>query len=137
MILHLQSEDWIAQSLSSNVKITQVQAFLMSFPMPEPLRLPFYGGERTILKRDAMLIRVTTDTGLVGYAPGPAHERAALEIKEIIRPFLAGRDPRRWKEIDFVGDSETTKTYCAVEIALIDIAARYEGCALSEMIGGR
>ena len=50
----------------------------MSYPMPEPLRLPFWGGERTILKRDAMLLRITTDTGLRGYAPGPAHERAAL-----------------------------------------------------------
>ena len=45
--------------------------------LPEPLRLPFYNGERTILKRDAMFIRVTADNGLKGYAPGPAHERAA------------------------------------------------------------
>jgi L-alanine-DL-glutamate epimerase-like enolase superfamily enzyme len=119
------------------VKITEVQAFLMSFPFPQPLLLPFYGGERTILKRDAMLIRVAADNGLVGYAPGPAHERAAREIQESIRPFLAGRDPRRWAEIKFPGELEITKTYRAVEIALIDLAARYEGCALSELIGGR
>ena len=119
------------------MKITEVQAFLMSFPLPEPLRLPFYGGERTILKRDAMLIRVTADNGLTGYAPGPAHERAAREIQETIRPFLLGRDPRRWAKIKFPGDREITKTHRAVEIALIDLAARYEGCALSELIGGR
>jgi L-alanine-DL-glutamate epimerase-like enolase superfamily enzyme len=121
----------------NTVKITEVHAFLMSCPLPEPMRLPFYGGERTILKRDAMLIRVKADNGLVGYAPGPAHERAAWEIHEIIRPFLLGKDPRRWTEIKFVGDLEITKTYRAVEIALIDLAARYEGCALSELIGGR
>jgi L-alanine-DL-glutamate epimerase-like enolase superfamily enzyme len=119
------------------MKITEVQAFLMSFPFPEPLLLPFYGGERTIIKRDAMLIRVKADNGLVGYAPGPAHERAAREIQETIRPFLLGRDPRKWSEIKFPGDLEITKTYRAVEIALIDLAARYEGCALSELIGGR
>jgi len=101
------------------VKITDVQAFLMSFPLPEPLVLPFYGGERTILKRDAMLIRVTVDNGLAGFAPGPAHERAAQEIQETIRPFLIGRDPRRWAEIQFSGDLEITKTYRAVEIALM------------------
>jgi L-alanine-DL-glutamate epimerase-like enolase superfamily enzyme len=117
--------------------VTEVQAFLMSFPFREPMRLPFYGGERTILKRDAMLIRVKADNGLIGYAPGPAHERAALEIQEVIRPFLVGRDPRKWGEITFQGDPETNKTYCAVEIALIDLAARFEGCALSEIIGGR
>jgi L-alanine-DL-glutamate epimerase-like enolase superfamily enzyme len=119
------------------MKITEVEAILMSCPLPEPLRLPFWGGERTILKRDAMLIRVKADNGLVGYAPGPAHERAEREIHETIRPFLLGKDPRRWAEIEFKGALEISKTYRAVEIALIDLAARYEGCALSELIGGR
>src|SRR5213592_813820 len=119
------------------MKITEVEGILMSCPLPEPLRLPFWGGERTILKRDAMLIRVKTDNGVVGYAPGPAHERAAHEIHDVIRPFLVGKDPRRWRELQFKGDLEITKTYRAVEIALIDAAARFEGCAMSELIGGR
>ncbi len=119
------------------MKITEVDGILMSCPLPAPLRLPFWGGERTILKRDAMLIRVRTDDGLTGYAPGPAHERAAREIAETIRPFLAGKDPRRWAEFKFDGDAELLKTYRAVEIALFDLTAKYEGCALSELIGGR
>src|SRR5688572_2066322 len=118
------------------MKITDVQGILMSCALPQPLRLPFWGGERTILKRDAMLIRVTTDNGLVGYAPGPAHERAAREIQEVIRPFLIGKDPRHWVKFHF-DELEIDKTYRAVEIALIDLAARYEGCAMSELIGGR
>ena len=119
------------------MKITEVRGFLMSHVFPEPLRLPFHGGERTILKRDAMLIRVKADNGLVGYAPGPAHERAAEEIRDSIGPFLIGRDPRLWAGLEFQGDAEISKTYRAVEIALIDLAARYEGCPLSELIGGR
>jgi L-alanine-DL-glutamate epimerase-like enolase superfamily enzyme len=119
------------------MKIVDIQAMLMSCPLPNPLRLPFWGGERTILKRDAMLIRVKADNGLVGYAPGPAHERAAREIQGVIRAFLVGKDPRQWAEFDFKGELEITKTYRAVEIALIDLAARFEGCALSELIGGR
>jgi L-alanine-DL-glutamate epimerase-like enolase superfamily enzyme len=109
----------------------------MSYALPEPMRLPFWNGERTIVKRDAMLIRVRTDTGLTGYAPGPAHERAQKEIYDVIRPFLLGKDPRKWAEIKFQGELEISKTYRAVEIALMDLAARYEGCALSEVIGGR
>jgi L-alanine-DL-glutamate epimerase-like enolase superfamily enzyme len=119
------------------MKITEVHAFLMSYPMPEIVRLPFYGGERTILKRDAMLIKVKTDNGLVGYAPGPAHERAMHEIHDVIRPFLVGKDPRQWASFQFVGDLELTKTYRAVEIALIDATAKFEGCPMSELIGGR
>src|ERR1041384_8233871 len=119
------------------MKITEVQAFLMSYPFAEPLRLPFWGGERTILKRDAMLIRIRADNGLIGYAPGPAHERAAREIHEIIAPWLNGKDPLKWRELHFEGELELMKTYRAVEIALIDLAARFDGVALSELIGGR
>src|SRR5580765_6167349 len=116
------------------MKISRVDALLMSCALPEPLKLPFYGGMRTILKRDAMLLRVTTDTGLRGYAPGPAHERAAQEIHDVIRPFLLGKDPRQWNLFNFQAGLETSKTYRAVEIALLDLAAKFEGAPLSELI---
>lgn len=119
------------------MKITKVESFLLSYALPEPLKLPFYGGERTILKRDAMYIRVTTDTGLKGFAPGPAHERAAQEIKDVIGPFLVGKDPRQWASFNFQAELEIQKTYYAVEIAVLDVVARFEGCPLSEIIGGR
>ena len=119
------------------MKITEVEAVLLSCPLAEPLRLPFWGGERTILKRDAMLIRVKADNGMVGYAPGPAHERAEKEIRGPIRSFLLGREPRSCRGLTFPGGGETGKTFRAVEIALLDMAAQFEGCALSELIGGR
>jgi L-alanine-DL-glutamate epimerase-like enolase superfamily enzyme len=119
------------------MKISQVEALLMSCALPTPLELPFYGGRRTILKRDAMLIRVTTDTGLRGYAPGPAHETAARQIRDDIAPFLNGLDPREWRSFGFDGPLDVEKTYHAVELALMDVVARYEGCALSEVAGGR
>lgn len=119
------------------MKITEVQGILLSCPLPQPLRLPFYNGERTILKRDAMLIRVRADNGLVGYAPGPAHERAANEIRDTIKPFLLGKDPAKWEMFSFAGGLELVKTYRAVEIAVIDLAAKAAGCPLSELIGGR
>jgi L-alanine-DL-glutamate epimerase-like enolase superfamily enzyme len=119
------------------MKITKIEPLLMSYVFPEPLRMPFWGGERTILKRDAMIIRVATDNGLVGYAPGPAHERAAREIREVIGPFLEGNDPRQWRRFDFQGEPQTVKTYRAVEIAVMDAAARFEGCPLSDLIGPR
>lgn len=119
------------------MKISNVESFLMSFPMPKEISLPFWGGVRTILKRDAMLIRVTTDSGMVGWAPGPAHERADHEIKTLIKPFLVGKDPLKWNAFDFQGELELKKTYHAVEVAVLDLNAKYEGCALSELMGGR
>ncbi len=123
------------------MKIVKTEVFLLSCPFPDPIKLSFHGGERTILKRDAALIRVTADNGLVGYAPGMAHERAAREIREVIAPFLEGKDPAQWSnfvyERVFEGDLELTKTYHSVEVAVIDLAARYEGAPFSELIGGR
>ncbi len=119
------------------MKIAKVEAFLMSYPMPEEIMLPFWGGIRRIVKRDAMLIRITADNGLKGYAPGPAFERALQDINNTIGPFLAGRDPLSWKTYGFSMGTEINKTYGAVEVAVIDLAARYESCALSELVGQR
>jgi len=119
------------------LKIAKVEPFLLSCPLPQPLKLTFWNGERTIFKRDAMILRVTSDTGLRGFAPGPAHERAVREIRDVIAPFLIGKDPLEWSKFRFQGDLETTKTYHAVEIAVMDLAARDAGKPLSELAGGR
>ena len=111
------------------MRITNVDAFLMSCPLPEPVKLPFWGGERTILKRDAMLIRISTDAGLTGYGPGPASGQARGEILGAARPHLLGRDPARWPDLRPLAG--------AAEIALLDLAGKIEQRPVSELIGGR
>jgi L-alanine-DL-glutamate epimerase-like enolase superfamily enzyme len=125
------------------MKIANVRSFLLSYPFPEPLRLPFFGGERTILKRDAMFIRVAADNGLVGYGPGPASETAQRAIRETIAPFLADRvlaDPDALR-VQFLkgpgADSELAKIYCCAEIALYDLIGKERGLPVSELLGGR
>jgi len=117
--------------------ISNVEAFLMSYAMPDKVELPFWGGVRTILKRDAMLIKVTADNGLVGYAPGPAFSRAYDEISTVIKNFLLGKDPLKWRTFKFLDNPEVVKTYYAVEVALLDLVGKFEGCSISELMGGR
>ena len=105
--------------------------------MPEEIALPFWGGIRTILKRDAMLIKVTADNGLVGYAPGPAFARAQEEINTEIRCVSAGQRSLAMETIPILGNPETLKTYYATEVALLDLVGKYEGCSISELMGGR
>ena len=119
------------------MKITKVEGLLMSCPFEDPIQLPFHGGLRTILKRDAMLIRVSTDAGITGFAPGPAHVRASREIEGTIGPFLEGRDPSTWRDFGFQAPLETQKTYHAVEVAVIDAAAKAQGATMSDLLGGR
>src|SRR5947209_15903267 len=125
------------------MRITSVRSFLLSYPFPQPLRLPFYGGERTILKRDAMLIRVEADNGLIGYAPGPGSELAQRTIEHTVAPFLEGRsladpDALRVKFMEGPGAGlDVAKIYCAVEIALYDLTGKALGVPVSELLGGR
>src|SRR4051812_24573998 len=115
------------------MKIKKVHSFLLSYPFAEPIRLPFYGGERTILKRDAMLIRVDTDAGLTGYAPGPGSDRAQRAIERTIGPFLEGRtlaepDALRVQFLEsFRHDPELGKLYGALEVALYDLIGKQRG----------
>ncbi|MBI4874054.1 MAG: mandelate racemase/muconate lactonizing enzyme family protein [Acidobacteria bacterium] len=125
------------------MKIRSVRAFLLSYPFPEPIRLSYYGGERSIVKRDAMLIRVEADNGLAGYAPGQASESAQAAIRDRIAPFLEGRaladpDALRVRFAQSAGDSsDLAKIYCAVEIALYDLLGKARGVPVSELVGGR
>ena len=124
------------------MKITNVRSFLLSYPFAEPIRLSFHGGERTILKRDAMLIRVEADNGLVGYAPGPGSEKAHRAIERQIAPFLEGHvlvdpDALRIQFPDLAADAELAKVYAALEVALFDLIGKERGVAVSELLGGR
>jgi L-alanine-DL-glutamate epimerase-like enolase superfamily enzyme len=126
------------------MKISRVQSFLLSCPLAEPLQLSFYGGRRTILKRDAMLIRVDTVEGLTGWAPGPGSERAHRAIRNIIGPFLEGRtladtDALRvhFTNGPGAGDAALIKVYSAVEVALFDLLGKAMGVPVSEIAGGR
>ncbi len=125
------------------MKIRRVHSFLMSYPLAQPLRMPFFGGERTIIKRDAMLIRVDLDNGLTGWAPGAGSEKVQAAVENNIAPFLENRslaDPDALRVIfmdRFGHDLELCKVYCAVEIALFDLVAKAHGVPLSEVVGGR
>ncbi len=125
------------------MKIDTVQPRLLSYPLAEPLKLAYYGGERTVLKRDAMLIRVQADNGLVGYGPGEASEKASRAIESVIAPFLQGRtlgdpDALRVHFLEGPGqDAELMPYYCSVEIALYDLLGKEKGLPVSELIGGR
>jgi L-alanine-DL-glutamate epimerase-like enolase superfamily enzyme len=125
------------------MKISRVQPFLLSYPFEEPIRLAYYGGERTITKRDAMLIRVETDDGLVGYAPGQATDRAKHTIEQVVAPFLTGRtvaDPDALRVLflkEHGSDEHAARTYCSAEIALYDVLGRAKGLPVSELLGGR
>ena len=71
--------------------IKSIEPHLLSCPLPEPKIYPFQGGRRTIYKRDAMVVRIETDDGMTGYAPGPASMDVVQKIEKEISPQLTGQ----------------------------------------------
>jgi len=123
------------------MKISNLQAVLLSCPMPEPVELPFHGGKRTIFKRDVLYLKVSAEGGLVGFGPGAASEITARLVNQELRELLVGRevgDPA-----GFVADacakvgSQAFAAAGAVEVALYDLWGRAEGCSVTEFLGGR
>src|SRR6266853_1110017 len=70
------------------MKVTEVEAALMSYPLPEPMLMPFWGGERTIIERDALSeiilgrnrdrIKLYGSAGMYMSPAGFAEEAAAI-----------------------------------------------------------
>lgn len=125
------------------MKVARVEPHLLTFPFDSPLRLEYFGGQREILKRDLMLIRVVSDRGRVGYAPGQGSEAAQRMILDTIGPWLEGKaladpDALRIQFLEGPGkDARLAKIYFTVEVALYDLAAKAQGVPLSEVLGGR
>lgn len=136
------------------MRITDVQAFLLSSPMPEPIIMEYYGGLRTIFKRDAALVRIQTDGGLTGYrrcppgyGPAPASEEMAETINSLIRDALIGADPGqtealRARVLSGANTPEGTRlqlslAFGGVEIALYDLRGKMEGRPVYELLGGK
>ena len=125
------------------MKIVRVEAHLLSFPFAQPIELSYHGGDRRIVKRDAMLIRVECSNGLVGYAPGSATEAVRDLIAQVIGPFLVGQtladpDAMRVHFNTATGpDAKTARAYTMVEVALYDLVGQQRGVPVSELLGGR
>jgi len=123
------------------MRITDIQGHLLSSPMPEPIRLSYYGGERTIFKRDAALVCVRTDQGITGYGPAPTSERAVEQINGAIRETLIGKDPCQIESVrrSVLEDAsgEVAVALGGIEVALYDILGKREGCPVYTLLGGK
>jgi len=125
------------------VKVDELQASLLSSPLPQPLRRPVQGGRVTIYKRDCLLVRARANQGQVGYGVGTPSPNVAQLINRNLRAAVVGLNPgnlaglrrkvfqRRPRYPGLV------QAFAAVEMALLDLQGQIAGCSVSELLGGR
>lgn len=131
----------------ADLTIRRVQAFATSFPVA-PGDGVVLGVGRAV-KRDAVVVKVTTECGLVGYGEshhGRAHTTVAHFINTALCRLVVGRDAADvvgiWKAIyDAQLSSMGLGAACAIamsgiDIALWDLRGKAAGWPLYRLLGG-
>ncbi len=130
------------------MKIVDVKAFPTSFPIPAANRVAL--GIGTAVKRDAVLVKVTTDEGLIGWGEahhGRAHTAVAKLIDTTLKQLVLNSDA-----FDTVGVWEKMYRFqlashgmgagaclamSGIDMALWDIRGKALGVPLYRLLGGR
>jgi len=123
------------------MKVTDLQAYLLSAPLAEPIRTRIAIGEWICYKQDCLVVRIYTDQGLSGYAAGPPSANLAQLINRNLKSAVVNIDPVKIETLrkkvferrpQFPG---LPQAFGLVEAALIDLHGKIEGRAASELLG--
>jgi D-galactarolactone cycloisomerase len=128
------------------MKIASVTSRILRAPLG---RRNFYSSQAAFPERNSYLVRIQTDTGLVGWGEGGQYgppEPVAACVDAVLAPRLIGRDPtepvRIWEELysfsrDFGQKGTYIEAISAVDIALWDISGQAANLPVWKMLGGR
>jgi L-alanine-DL-glutamate epimerase-like enolase superfamily enzyme len=133
--------------VSADLKIADIKAYPTSFPVPPENRVAL--GIGTAIKRDAVVVKVTTAGGLVGWGEshhGRAHTAVAKLIETTLRQLALGMDAADvvgvWRKIydkQFASHGMGAGTCLAmsgIDMALWDIRGKAAGMPLYKLLGG-
>src|SRR6187397_2602252 len=133
--------------MSADLKIVEIKAYPTSFPVPPESRVTL--GIGTAIKRDAVVVKVTTAGGLVGWGEshhGRAHTAVAKLIETTLRQLVLGMDAADvvgvWRKIydkqlaSHGMGAGTCLAMSGIDQALWDIRAKAVGWPLYKLLGG-
>lgn len=123
------------------MKIHSIETFLLESPIEEP----FAWSQGSAKKRTALICKITTDDGLVGWGEGGDSPSQTI-IHDFFAPLLLGEDPaninKLWHKMfwSIHNDNQTGGfgggALSCIDIALWDIAGKSSNKSLSELLGG-
>ena len=123
------------------MKITRIEAFLLAYPLPEPMANSIV----VFRRREALLLRLTTDTGIVGWGESVASVHAtAAYVRARLAPLILGQDPsatgrlfsRMTATLGYDRRGVAMMAISAIDMALHDAAAREREVPVSALLGG-
>lgn len=127
--------------------IKSIEPVLLSYVYPDDLQLEWSAG--TIESWNASLVRVETDTGLVGWGEAGhalTGNEAIRGIVEALRPYIEGQNPENVRAIReelynrnlfWARGALPLGVIGAIEIAIYDILGKDAGMPVYKLLGGR
>ncbi len=129
------------------MRITDVRAYPTSFPIPPANRVAL--GIGTAVKRDAVLVKVSTDEGIVGWGEahhGRAHTAVAKLVETTLKQLVLGMDPHevvavwermyRFQLASHGMGAGACLAMSGIDMALWDIRGKALGLPLYRLLGG-
>lgn len=129
------------------MEITTIEPVLLSHVYPDDVTLEWSAG--TIESWNASLVRVETDTGLVGWGEAGhalTGNEAIRGIVEALAPYVEGRNPENVRAIRedlydrnlfWARGALPLGVIGAIEIAIYDVLGQAEGLPVYKLLGGR
>ena len=124
------------------MKITEVEAIPFAIPYRKPLR--FASG--AVAAAEHVLVRISTDEGLVGVAEAPprpftygeTQASIATAVRDLFTPALLGRRPTEREAVreDLDRTVANPAAKAAVDMALWDLIGKEADQPVSELLGG-
>ncbi len=129
------------------MRVRSVRAHYLRTEIEEPFRWSLY----TTPIRQALLVEVTTDDGLVGWGEsgsGTLPASAAAFVEDALGPLVEGEDPfdlagirqkvhAAFDRAGWTGGGFAAQSLSGVEVALWDLMGQAVGRPVSDLLGGR
>lgn len=126
------------------MKISEIEIYAIHLPLYEPFIVSYASYDYM----PSIIVKITTDTGIVGYGEGVADEHVTGEswegtfavLKNTLAPKLIGENPINMERIHELMDAEiyaVPTAKAAIDIACYDVAGKALGVPVYDLLGGR
>ena len=126
------------------MKITEIELFAIHLPLYEPFVISYASFDYM----PSIIVKITTDSGHIGYGEGVADEHVTGEslestfavLKNTIAPKLIGENPKNMERIHDLMDSAiygVPTAKAAIDIACYDVVGKALGVPVYDLLGGR
>lgn len=120
----------------SSLTITQIETFALEHQLPKAIG-PSVAQSKT---RDALLIKISTDSGLVGWGETADVGGTHGIIEEHLKPALLGKNPlehrKVWRAL-WGANFGDGRAVAGCDLALHDLRGKALGLSIADMYGGR